>query len=573
MEPIVGIVAEYNPFHNGHLYQLREAKRRSGADCAVAVMSGNFVQRGAPAAADKWERAASAAACGADLVLELPFFYACNSAELFAEGGIGILRGLGCVTHLSFGCETQCPELLKAAADVLAEEPAAFRQQLRVFLDRGESYPKARWEALRAVCGQKTASVIESPNNILAVEYLKQCIRQGWNPEYVPVFRKGASYDEKQLSGETASAAALRESYDGFCAEDPDKRDAGAWKKTIERFLPEISLDMLLQKGASKQKLEEGLYPVLISKILTAAPEELGELVSAGEEIRGKMGEYYTAFTDYLAEKGSDRDSLLGRFFLSIDGDALIDRLFDRLDLTFEDLVELALTTFSWLSTLVTSLFFALYALAGKEKLIAPIKRLTYALLPQRTADRLGEIAEMTRASFVRFFSGQCIEAMVLGVLIYIAFRLFGIPYAMVVATLTAFCALIPYVGAFLSCAVGVLLSLLESPQTALLCLVVYLSIQFIESELIYPHVVGASVGLSPLWTLIAALVGESLFGIVGMVLFIPLVAVLYALVSDALRRRLDQKGLSAVYTGEESPLRAPEKQKRRLKKHPPAKS
>ena len=289
MEPIVGIVAEYNPFHNGHLYQLREAKRRSGADCAVAVMSGNFVQRGAPAAADKWERAASAAACGADLVLELPFFYACNSAELFAEGGIGILRGLGCVTHLSFGCETQCPELLKAAADVLAEEPAAFRQQLRVFLDRGESYPKARWEALRAVCGQKTASVIESPNNILAVEYLKQCIRQGWNPEYVPVFRKGASYDEKQLSGETASAAALRESYDGFCAEDPDKRDAGAWKKTIERFLPEISLDMLLQKGASKQKLEEGLYLVLISKILTAAPEELGELVSAGEGLQNRL--------------------------------------------------------------------------------------------------------------------------------------------------------------------------------------------------------------------------------------------------------------------------------------------
>lgn len=291
------------------------------------------------------------------------------------------------------------------------------------------------------------------------------------------------------------------------------------------------------------------------------------ELLAASEDIRAKMVEYYAAFTDYLAEKGSDGDSLLGRFFLSIDGDALIDRLFDRLDLTLQDLVELAFTTFSWLSTLITSLFFALYALAGKEKLIAPIKRLTYALLPQTAADRLSGIAEMTRASFVRFFSGQCIEAMVLGVLIYIAFLLFGIPYAMVVATLTAICALIPYVGAFLSCAVGVLLSLLESPQTALLCLVVYLSIQFIESELIYPHVVGASVGLSPLWTLIAALVGECLFGIVGMVLFIPLIAVLYALAREALHRRLDQKGLSAVYIEEEAPPRAPEIQK--SKGHP----
>lgn len=290
------------------------------------------------------------------------------------------------------------------------------------------------------------------------------------------------------------------------------------------------------------------------------------ELLSAGADLERTAREYYDAFTTYLSAQTAG-DGIIARLLLSIDLDALFEQIFGWLGLSLSSLLELALAAFSWLTTLVTALFFSLYALAGKERLLRPVERLFRALFPASFVEKLFSVARETNLTFTRFFSGQCIEAMILGVLIYIAFRIFGLPYAMVVAVLTALCALIPYIGAFFSCAVGVFLSLLESPQKALLCLIVYLSVQFIESELIYPHVVGASVGLSALWTLVAAIVGESLFGIVGMILFIPLAAVVCSLLRKLIRRKLEQKGLSAVYENEEPP----EKPHRRPKKIRPA--
>ena len=136
---IVGIIAEYNPFHNGHLYHLKQCKKLAEAEACVVVMSGNFTQRGEPAVFDKWTRSRLAVQCGADLVLELPFAYAVNSAEAFARGGVGILDRMGCVTHIGFGAEQgSLPEMERLAA-FLAEETIEFRECFKEFLAEGYS--------------------------------------------------------------------------------------------------------------------------------------------------------------------------------------------------------------------------------------------------------------------------------------------------------------------------------------------------------------------------------------------------------------------------------------------------
>lgn len=173
---VLGIIAEYNPFHNGHRHHLEQSLAVSGADCSVAVMSGNFLQRGEPALWDKRIRAKMAVTCGIDLVVELPFAFACNNAEQFAFGGVSLLSGLGCVTDLAFGCEGDF-ETLFAAARRLAFEDDSFQSALASGLDKGLSFPAARTKAL-AECGlEEGAALLTQPNNILAVEYMKQCIR------------------------------------------------------------------------------------------------------------------------------------------------------------------------------------------------------------------------------------------------------------------------------------------------------------------------------------------------------------------------------------------------------------
>ena len=134
----VGIIAEFNPFHNGHRYIIEEAKRLTGADRCVIVMSGDFVQRGTPAVCGKSLRAKMALLCGADAVIELPVPYATASAEIFAEAGVKMLCTLGCIDHIAFGCETDSPSLLSEAASVLAEEPGAYREALRHELKLGK---------------------------------------------------------------------------------------------------------------------------------------------------------------------------------------------------------------------------------------------------------------------------------------------------------------------------------------------------------------------------------------------------------------------------------------------------
>ncbi len=208
---VVGIIAEYNPLHNGHIYHMEQAKARAGANYCVVVMSGNFVQRGEAACTDKYTRAEWALMAGADVVLELPSVFAVASAERFALGGVRTLAGTGVVTDLAFGCEATDLTTLHQLADVISAEPPAYRDALKLHLSEGKSYPRARFEALSDFgVPDAMLEAIAQPNNILAIEYL-HAIRAG-APEItpLPITRVGSAYHSTTLSGEYSSATAIR---------------------------------------------------------------------------------------------------------------------------------------------------------------------------------------------------------------------------------------------------------------------------------------------------------------------------------------------------------------------------
>ncbi len=204
---VTGIVAEYNPFHNGHKYMV-DCVRGYGATHVVAVMSGNFVQRGSVAIMDKRARAKAALESGVDLVVELPLPWAVSTAELFARGGVTILSALGCVDTLAFGCETADSTKLMKTAEAVCD--IRVHEFIKKELEGGISYASARENAVREFYGNEIADILSMPNNILAVEYLKAMKRLGSSMDIYPVFRKGAGHDELKENGEFASASSLR---------------------------------------------------------------------------------------------------------------------------------------------------------------------------------------------------------------------------------------------------------------------------------------------------------------------------------------------------------------------------
>lgn len=210
----VGIIAEYNPFHNGHAYQIAEAKRITGADYAVVVMSGDFVQRGTPAIWDKYTRTRAALLGGADLVFELPTVYATASAEFFAEGGVALLSSLG-VDFLCFGSECGNIDLLMKIAVILTDESPEFKETLNHSLRDGKTYPLAREEAVKAHCTAYGITlpddILNHPNNLLGIEYCKAIL--ALNSSMIPftIKRIGDSYHESTVSADRyCSATALR---------------------------------------------------------------------------------------------------------------------------------------------------------------------------------------------------------------------------------------------------------------------------------------------------------------------------------------------------------------------------
>lgn len=246
--PVVGIVAEYNPFHNGHAYQIQEAKRLSGAKHCIVAMSGDFVQRGAPAIFDKYTRAKMALLGGADLVLEIPPMFAVSSAEDFAGCAVSLLDHLKIVSHLCFGCECGDTRPLMKAAQVLCEEPEAFRTVLKQGLKTGLSFPQARMKALKSLGSDyseiRSEDLLSTPNNILGVEYCKALIRRESPMVPVALKRRGNDYHDIFLSSceadkeETcfSSASALRKALEDFNGSS----DGSSWKlePLLEKNIP-----------------------------------------------------------------------------------------------------------------------------------------------------------------------------------------------------------------------------------------------------------------------------------------------------------------------------------------------
>lgn len=209
---VAGIIAEYNPFHNGHAYHMQQAREATGADFVVVVLSGPFTQRGEPSVLDKWARTRMALASGADLVLELPFAFATQSAEWFARAGVSILDATRTVTDVCFGMEADSLDPLKSIACAAAKESASFKKSLKQSLKKGLSFPAARADALsESLADGDLKKIVRQPNNILAVEYLKSLLllESGMNP--VGVLREGAGYHAESAAGEYASASYLRQ--------------------------------------------------------------------------------------------------------------------------------------------------------------------------------------------------------------------------------------------------------------------------------------------------------------------------------------------------------------------------
>ena len=216
-----------------------------------------------------------------------------------------------------------------------------------------------------------------------------------------------------------------------------------------------------------------------------------------------------------------------------------VEKLFTGAGAVIGSVVDLAGSTVTVTVNAVFAIVIMFYVLLGRRELGRQCRSFLCAYFKKPTAERICHVAKLTHDTYTKFFSGQCIEVLILGTMIFLAFSAFRIPYAALTAVLTAAFAFVPYIGAFASCLIGVLLTLMAVPEKAILCFIVYQMVQFIENQFIYPHVVGSSVGLSPLWTLLAALLGGKLFGIIGIVFFIPLAAVISQLLHGDIEHRL----------------------------------
>lgn len=206
----VGLVTEYNPFHNGHLYHLNKAMELTGADISVAVMSGDFVQRGEPAVLDKYTRTSMALNSGVNLVVELPVNYAVSSAESFAAGALKVLDYIK-ADSIAFGSESGDIERLSKLAHILCDNEDTLYKEISKYTVNGISYAAARQKVVEKLTDKDTAAMLTSSNNILAVEYLKAIIKNNYAIKPYTVQRQGDSYNDTDIRSEYASATALRE--------------------------------------------------------------------------------------------------------------------------------------------------------------------------------------------------------------------------------------------------------------------------------------------------------------------------------------------------------------------------
>lgn len=301
---ITGIIAEYNPFHKGHAYQIAKARELTGADYIVVAMSGNFVQRGAPAVTDKFVRTEMALKDGADAVFELPALWATAAAPDFAAGGCTLLDRLGC-THISYGCETEEPETLCSLAKILAGEPKDLSLSLKKYQREGASFPLAMEHALfdylkhnphaLTHTPEEIHGFFSSPNNILALEYQKNICRRQAKLIPCPILRKGCGYHDSVLAAEFSSATGIRQAL--FSGE----------KFSPEEHMPKNAADLLPPKQnlLREDDFSQMLYYKLLSEASDGFEKYMGSSPFLSNRIKNKLDSFqsYTDFCELLKTK------------------------------------------------------------------------------------------------------------------------------------------------------------------------------------------------------------------------------------------------------------------------------
>ncbi len=295
---VAGIIVEYNPFHKGHQYHIQETKRLTGADYVVAVMSGDFTQRGIPACLDKFTRAECALACGADVVLELPFCYAAGSAEYFAAGAVSILDRLGVIDSLCFGSEATVPvSLFMDTAAFLCEEPPAYRAALKEGLRTGLTFPKARLQACRGFLSEDALSLLASPNALLGLEYCKALHRRNSTITPLAIARVGSGYHDTHTSESGFSSATSLRTF---------LTPGTAFPEEFLSELPAPAAELLRKKPYAPLFAEDFL--LLYRTAIDASAEELSSYADVSPELAARLSARfpacgYEAFLEHIKTK------------------------------------------------------------------------------------------------------------------------------------------------------------------------------------------------------------------------------------------------------------------------------
>lgn len=277
---VVGLIAEYNPFHIGHKIHIEESKRITGADYCVVVMSGNFVQRGEPAIVDKWTRTKIALNCGADMVIELPIAFSTASAEFFSMAAISLLENTGIVNYVCFGSESGEITELDKVASVLWAESDEFKYLLNQYLKQGMNFPKARAHAIEDYLTKDAAIIIKSPNNILGVEYLKALKKIKSTIEPFTIKRIGADYHDEIAHQIIASATAIRK----YIMQDSEL-DA------LHNMVPPVSYEFLSKaiKNKTSPIFLGDFFALLKYNLLTSKPSMLNEILDITEGLENRI--------------------------------------------------------------------------------------------------------------------------------------------------------------------------------------------------------------------------------------------------------------------------------------------
>ncbi len=319
--------------------------------------------------------------------------------------------------------------------------------------------------------------------------------------------------------------------------------------------------NFLNKKSKSKKKLPEKFvtmvslilsYLLAIVAIVFVIGMLIPALVDSATEI-AKAAEAAIPKMIAIMEKHDIETKDLKVLLAKIDFDSLLSHLTANAGNIANTIKASINGIISFLANLVTMVIFSIYLLANKKRIRRQTDDVINAYCSEKHAPKVTYLVDLVVTTFTKFFSGQCLEAVILGSIFFIAMTIFGFPYAPVISVVIGVTAFIPYVGAFIGCIVGVLLILMVSPMRALIFVVMFLIIQQLENNLIYPRVVGGSIGLPAMWTFAALIIGGTLYGVIGMLVFIPLASIIYTIVKNDVSVRLKAKAEKKAQAEEES--------------------